>query len=282
MQFWSNQAEVFIPDGLEIEQALVRTTHLTIAAHQDDIEIMSYDGILQCFGRQDQWFTGVVVTNGSGSPRDGLYAAYTDEQMQQIRIKEQKKAAYVGEYAAQVMLQHPSSAVKDRSNQAVVEDLRQLIQHTKPKILYTHNFADKHDTHVAVALRTIQALRALPAEDHPSKVYGCEVWRDLDWMADEEKVVFDISAHENIGSALMGIFDSQVSGGKRYDLAMTGRRRAHATFSSPHATDVASALSYAMDLTPLIKDKDLDIETFLKERVNAFWKDLYGRLRMLQ
>ena len=33
---------IYIPDGTEEEQALERTTHLCIAAHQDDIEFMAY------------------------------------------------------------------------------------------------------------------------------------------------------------------------------------------------------------------------------------------------
>ena len=40
MKFSLNTAEVFIPDGVAEEQALGRTTHLCLAAHQDDIEIM--------------------------------------------------------------------------------------------------------------------------------------------------------------------------------------------------------------------------------------------------
>lgn len=279
LKFKNENAEVFIPDGTKMESALARTTHLAIAAHQDDIEIMSYDGILQCFGKQDQWFTGVVVTNGSGSPRDNLYAAYTEEQMRQVRIKEQKKAAYIGEYAAQFLLQHDSSEVKDNINRFVVEDIMQVIELTSPKILYTHNLADKHETHVSVVLRTIQALRELPREYHPRKVYGCEVWRDLDWMTDDEKVVFDLSAHQNIAGALMGVFDSQICGGKRYDLAMMGRRRSHATFSSTHAADTATELSYAMDLTPLIQNRNMNIELFLKERVDSFLEDISQRLK---
>ena len=104
MKFHLDTAEVFVPDGLPAGQALARTTHMAIGAHQDDLEIMAYDGILRCFQRDDRWFCGVVVTNGSGSPRDDLYRDYSDEQMQVIRRKEQKKAAMVGEYAAQVLL----------------------------------------------------------------------------------------------------------------------------------------------------------------------------------
>ena len=39
-----------------------------------------------------------------------------------------------------------------------VEDLAGLLRLARPEVVYTHNLADKHPTHVAVALRTISAL----------------------------------------------------------------------------------------------------------------------------
>jgi len=86
-------ADMYIPDGLPVEEALARTTHLAVGAHQDDLEIMAFDGILKCFEREDAWFTGVVLTNGGGSPRDGAFKDTTDEEMQGIRRQEQRKAA---------------------------------------------------------------------------------------------------------------------------------------------------------------------------------------------
>ncbi len=41
-------------------------------------------------------------------------------------------------------------------------------------------------------------------------------------LPDEDKVAFDLSAQENLQMALLGVFDSQISGGKRYDLATMG------------------------------------------------------------
>jgi LmbE family N-acetylglucosaminyl deacetylase len=172
MKLYMDSAEIFVPDGLPVEEALARTTHMGISAHQDDLEIMAYDGILKCFQRDDKWFCGVVVTNGSGSPRDDLYRDYTDEAMRVIRRQEQKKAAVVGEYGAQVLLDYPSGAVKDGANQAPLEDLIALLGAAQPQVVYTHNLADKHDTHVSVALRVIQALRSRPPEERPQHVYG--------------------------------------------------------------------------------------------------------------
>jgi len=275
-------AEIFVPDGLPAEDALARTTHLAVGAHQDDLEIMAYDGILKCFQREDKWFCGVVVTNGSGSPRDDLYKHYTDEEMQVVRRKEQKKAAVVGEYGALVLLDYPSSAVKDGSNKAPVEDLGLMLKKAKPEVVYTHNLADKHDTHVGVALKMIEAIRGLPAAERPQRLYGCEVWRDLDWMVDADKVAFDVSAHENLQAALLGIFDSQICGGKRYDLATMGRRRAQATYHETHGTDVATGIVFAMDLTPLIEDPGRSVQAYVQEFLDRVAQEVVERLTRLQ
>lgn len=254
MNFTNPGAQIYVPDGVAADQALARTTHLAVGAHPDDIPVMALDGILRCFGHTDKWFLGITVTDGAGSPRSNLYADYTDDQMRAVRIVEEKKAAFVGEYAAAVLLDHSSAAAKDGADNKIVGELADLIDAARPVVVYTHNLADRHDTHVATALRTIAAIRTLPVEARPSAVYGCEVWRDLDWMTTTDKIAFDVTDHSNLAAALMGVYDSQISGGKRYDAAIAGRRLAHATFAESHAVDTAGALIYAMDLTPLVKE----------------------------
>jgi len=281
MKFNLDTAELYVPDGWPAEQALARTTHLAIAAHQDDLEIMAIEPILACFQQKDKWFTGVVVTDGRGSPRDDLYKDYTDEEMRVVRFKEQKKAAFVGEYAALILLDYPSKAIKDGSNQPPIEDIVKLLKATRPQIVYTHNLADKHDTHVGVALKVIEAIRRLPKEEQPEHLYGCEVWRDLDWMIDTDKVPFDCSPHESLQAALLGVFDSQICGGKRYDLATMGRRRANATYFASHGTDVTTGLAYGMDLTPLIANPGKDVGTYVQEFIQHFAQEVADRVSRL-
>ena len=271
----------YIPDGTKEKQALERTTHLCIAAHQDDIEFMAYAPIAECFGKMDKWFCGVVVTDGAGSPRNGLYANYTDEQMKAIRIEEQKKAAMLGEYGAQLLLGHPSKQVKDKNDTEIVKELVEILKATKPQYVYLHNLADKHETHVATALKAIKALRELNADEQPEKVYGCEVWRNLDWLNDDEKVYLDCSAHPNLSRALSSVFDSQIIGGKRYDLAAEGRRLSNATFSESHACDTYAMLNYAMDLTSLIKDKSLDIADYVAGHIKRFEVNVRNTIQIL-
>ena len=278
MQFHKSTTDFFVPDGIAPDAALARTTHLCISAHQDDIEIMAYHGVAECFGRRDKWFTGVVGTNGAGSPRTGIYGDYTDEEMQQVRVLEQRKAAYVGEYACQIQLAFTSSEVKDPKEGVVCEDLAKILLAASPAYVYLHNPADKHDTHVASMMRAIAALRAVRDQLKPKRVYGCEVWRDLDWLLDEDKQVLPVSARSNIAAALVGVFDSQVSGGKRYDLATAGRRLAHATYHAAHGVDQESALNFAMDLTPLIEDPSLAVADYVLSLVDRFRADVARRV----
>ncbi|MCE5237913.1 PIG-L family deacetylase [bacterium] len=278
MQLHNPGAQLFVPDGTDPAQAIARTTQIAFMAHQDDIGIGAMWGVLQCFGRTDEWFTGVTVTNGAGSPRDDLYADYTDDQMQAVRAVEEKKAAFVGEYGACFLLDYPSSAVKDAGNPDLVAELTAILQAARPKIVYTHNLGDKHDTHVAVALRVIAAIRALPADARPQAVYGCEVWRDLDWMTDEDKVLMDCTAHENLAASLMGTYDSQICGGKRYDLATAGRRKAHATYHASHGVDVSQSLNFGMDLTPLIADANLAPADLLATYIQRFQDEVMARV----
>ncbi len=277
MEFRTPGAQLYIPDGTPEPEAISRTTHMGVSAHQDDLEIMSYAGIIECFQNESKWYGGVIMTNGAGAPRADLYGEYTDEMMVEVRAKEQKKAAYVGEYSFQALMHYGSKALKDPACVDPTEELRDLLQIAQPEIIYTHNLADKHPTHVAVTITVIQACRLLPAELRPKQVLGCEVWRDLDWMVDKDKVVLDCTSHENLQASLLGVFDSQVCGGKRYDLATLGRRRAHATYHESHGVDVAELLNFAMDLTPLINDPNLSPV----DHVNAYIDRFRGEVEEL-
>jgi len=281
MLFHLPTAEVFVPDGTPAEQAFVRTTHLGVGAHPDDLEIMAAAPILECFEQADKWFTAVVLTGGSGAPRSGAYKDYSDEALRTLRLEEQRKAATIGKYGTLVILDYPSAAIQDGTNQFPVQDLAAILRAAHPRQLYTHNLADKHDTHVAATLKVIAAIRSLPLGERPQQLFGCEAWRGLDWMLDQDKVTFDLSSHEDLQAALIGVFDSQINGGKRYDLAALGRLHANATYHDPHATDAATALAYAMDLTPLILSPELDIVSFVQEHIQHFAGNVTDRLARL-
>lgn len=272
--------ETYVPDGLAPVEAWARCTHLGIGAHQDDLEFWAFHGILQGLDRSDQYFGGVVCTDGAGSARSGEYAHYSDDDLREIRHREQEEAARIGQYGAIAQLAFPSAKIKEATGSAeLAERLAEIFLAARAEVVYTHNPADKHETHIAVFAATIQALRLLPPSRRPKRVLGYEGWRDLDWMLDADKMALDVGGQEALATRINSVFASQIVGGKRYDLAVMGRRLANATFLNSHAVDGASMMTYAMDLTPLILDDSLDIIDFVTAYVDRFRADVVSKLQ---
>ena len=219
-----------MPNG---ESSLDNTTHLAIGAHADDIEFFAFHGILSCYDNKEKNFSGITMTSGGGSPRAGKYASMNDEEMIRIRLEEQIEAARIGKYHAQIQLGHPSSMIKNLKESLATDELIYLLKACKPEVIYTHSLSDRHDTHIAVTLRVIHAVRA--AKISLKSFWGCEVWGSLDWLPQRHPLA--VSENEDLAIKLCAVHKSQIEGGKRYDLATIGRRRANATFYESHQTD---------------------------------------------
>jgi LmbE family N-acetylglucosaminyl deacetylase len=273
MEFRKPGAAFVVPDGRETRPAIARTTHLGIGAHSDDLEFMALHGILASYGQPDRWFGGVTCTDGAGSvsPDAGLALVHR-------RQAEQNEAARIGQYGFMAQLNYTSAESKDRADSRLTDDLADLLASCHPDVVYTHNPADKHATHVAVMARVIGAIRRLPPAQRPGRVLGCEVWRDLDWLADADKVYLDVSGNPHLAEQLASVFVSQIDGGKRYDRAVRGREVANATFQSSHRADGPSAVWLAMDLTPLITDDHLTVSQLVNRHLARFKNDVMEQL----
>ena len=259
-----------MPGGGDWRAALRSATHLGISAHADDLEFMAFHGIEQC-RRGGGRFAGVVLTDGAGSVGGGA-------DLREARRCEQREAAEIGGYAAVIQLGLPSTQLKDAKDQTSASLLAEIFAHAQPRAVYTHNPADRHDTHVAACLRVVDALRSLPADRRPQRVYGCEGWRDLDWLTGSDRVRLDCGNDESFAAALNAVFRSQIGGGKRYDLAVLGRRRAQATLDDPHRADDAEMVTLTMDLTPLVADPSLSVADFALSAIDRFRSDVRERL----
>ena len=253
-----NKGKIYLPKDRK-EQPV---KWLCICAHQDDCEIMAIDGILKGYYSKKYSFALVETTDGGGSARTGKFANYTDEEMKQVRVKEQQTAAEVGKYHSLYMLGYTSKEVKDRNSEDIVNDYLQIIKELKPQVIYTHSILDKHPTHIGVVINVIKALRKLPKEEQPKLFYGCEVWRGLDWISDEKKIGFDVSRNEKLQKKILNVFESQIAGGKAYTKASIGRRYQNATYFQSHSVDNFKMISYAIDMKPLLKNPNLSVKEF--------------------
>lgn len=264
----SEKIDIHVPGGGDWRTALAAVTHLGIGAHPDDLEFMAYHGIAEARAGRGV-FGGVVVTDGAGSVGGG-------EDLCAERRREQREAAEIGGYSVIIQLGRQSAEIKRQG--ALSEDLRGIFEVATPDVVYTHSPADRHATHVAVCAEVLAALRALPPGHRPRTVYGCEVWGDLDWLSGDDRVRLDCGDDEELAARLSAVFRSQMAGGKRYDLAVAGRRHAHATFDDPHRADAAKLVTLAMDLTPLLKDSGLSLADFTAAKLDRFREETLQRL----
>lgn len=260
--------DIFVPGGGDWRAALERVTHLGIGAHADDLEFMAYAGIAECRAGGGV-FGGVTVTDGGGSVGGA-------GDLLAVRRGEQRQAAEMGGYA--VMIQLGRSSAEARTPGVLAADLREIFSEARPRIIYTHNPADRHETHVAVSSAVIEALRQVEKARRPERVFGCEVWRDLDWLTEDDRVRLDCGRNAEFAAKLNSVFRSQIEGGKRYDIAVMGRRRAQATFDDPRTADAAEMVTLAMDLTPLIENDDLSLRDFVAAKIDRFREDVLRRL----
>jgi hypothetical protein len=58
-----------------------------------------------------------------------------------------------------------------------------------------------------------------------------------------------------------------------------GRRRANATYFESHGVDTTLGMSFAMDLTPLVQDANLNPAAYVQETINRFAQDVGARLK---
>ncbi|NCY20629.1 PIG-L family deacetylase [bacterium] len=281
MKFSQSGSDAFLPGKGQLSETLSATTHLGVGAHADDLEILAFPGITACLNHPTQRFTGVVVTNGSGAPRAGSYAKISDTELIQIRREEQRQAAILGQYGAIIQLGFPSAEIRIHPCPKLVEDLLQILQATQPRVVYLHNPADRHETHLAVLLSCLDALRQLPAASRPKEVYGCEVWGDLDWAPSSRVVRLSCPAPDDFGPSLLRCFRSQVEGGKRYDLAAVGRRRAQATFADAYSPDPSQEVVLALDLLPLLGPNPPTLQAYVSGLIDEFRQQTVERIQKL-
>lgn len=260
------EKEIYYPKNRNVG----KVKYLAISAHQDDVEIMAYHGIGKGYRSKKYSFAAVVTSDGAGSARTNEFKDYTDEMMKEVRYKEQKEASEIGHYNVLYLLKHPSSQIKDPKDEEIINQYVEIIKELKPEIIYTHNILDKHPTHLGVVCKVIMAIRRLPKEIRPKHVYAMEVWRDLDWVNDEDKIAFDVSYNKKLQRDILNVFKSQIIGGKRYDLATVGRRYANATYAQSHSVDAMKMISFGIKLDPLFKNEKLSIAEFAKGFIDRF------------
>ena len=263
-------AVIHVPGGGDALAALAATTDLGVVAHPDDLELLLASPVLACRDDPTRSFCGVVCADGAGSVRPPDLADLDRGAFVDLRAAEQVAAADAAGMGAVVLLGLASDEVSGTGpgRSTFVDALSALVAACRPGVVHTHDPADAHRSHVAVATGTVTALRRLPADRRPRRLVGWEGWRDLGWVAEDRVVWGDLADRVDDAVALARHHASQL-GPKRYDAAVAGRWRANATFAAQRDSDATDGLARGVDLTPLLDD-DVDPTTFVAGLVRSF------------
>ncbi|MCQ2086778.1 MAG: PIG-L family deacetylase [Bacilli bacterium] len=244
-----------------------------ICAHPDDCELMAIDGIQRGYRATKYTFACVVTTDGLDAERCGRYLKMTDKRMVNILANEEKKAANIGRYNSVYFMNYSSEEARDQDNQDIINEYVEIIKELKPRVIYTHSLLDRHPTHVAVAVKVINALRTMKKGDQPKVLYGCESERNLEWVAPEKIVTFNISKNMRLQRQLISVHKSQ-NLARDYVNAAIGRRYVNAVFNKVETKKNAKLTAKAINMTTLLRRKEYPIKRFAM----SFIDDLYGEL----
>ncbi len=280
MVFGKHKAECYVPDGIPSEAAMDRATIAAVGAHPDDLEIMALSGILEARRLGGKRFLGIVATPGSTEPRTGVYSGLSYDDLREIRRDEQRLAADIGDYSGVVQLMYESREVKDPREAGLFLDLKAIFERTRPEAVYLHNPFDRHDTHVAVCLRSLQAIRAASEATGwlPGKVYGCASWRGLDWLVHHDRIALPIHDPDHLSEQLIHAYKSQYAQDSQFEAALRGRRIVNAIHQESHALGLAQEVDHVMDMMPLVRAQTLDMAEYMGHVLHHFEQDALERV----
>lgn len=263
-------AVIHLPGGGDPLAALAATTDVGVVAHPDDLELLLAAPVLDARGDPQRRFCGVVCTDGAGSVRPPSMRDLDPAAFVAVRAGEQVAAAEAAGMGAVVLLGLPSEVVcgTGEDRQRFVDALGTLLGACGATAVHTHDPADTHRSHVAVATATVTALRRLAPVDRPQRLVGWEGWGDLGWLPDAHVVRAELTGRVGEAVALARHHASQLDA-KRYDTAVAGRWQANATFAAQRQADASDALARGVDLTPLLND-DVDPQAFICGLVESF------------
>ncbi len=262
---------------IELEEYIPKTakhapiTHIAIAAHKDDGEMLALHGILNCYDKGG--FALIVLTDGGNCPKSGKYADVSYDDMAELRTEEQKRAATFGKYEKVYFLQLPSSSLETEFEEISSKVASIFNENPTIQYAYAHSLFDRHKTHINASKIAIESIRQSKYKGKIKMLYGVELWRDLDWIPENEQILLDVSGSKDFAMDLLSFFPSQ-NQSKMYNKGFCGRVVANATFSNSHSNSLASEQIRAIDMTKLVFADKNAVRAFVDEQLGKFKQEI--------
>jgi LmbE family N-acetylglucosaminyl deacetylase len=258
---------VIRPEGVALADYAGQPNVAVIAPHPDDDAIGVGGSLLRHRAAGENVFA-IYVTDGAGTPTSG---GRTREEIVQTRQDEAMRGLGEMDGQAGIFLNYPSKAVRSERVADVVHDLGAIFDLLRPRVIYVTAPYERHSTHVACTLRTVEAIRAV--EGFTPELKGYAVWGYL--YGDENLEYVDITAHVDAKRRAIRCHESEVAG-HAYDDGIIGFHRYAAVFQEAHGLQEMAYAELLLDMSRLVREPDLSVGDFARQQVTGFLERTYG------
>jgi LmbE family N-acetylglucosaminyl deacetylase len=237
---------------------------LVISPHPDD-DVLGAGGTMALASEAGQGVFAAYVTAGGGSPRKD--PGITGEELAARREQEALTSLKALGAAGGFFLRHQSRDLAEGGGADLREELAQILKLLQPAEVYLPAPYERHRTHQICTALALDALRS--AGDRPFKAYGYSLWGSF-WGG-KERVVRDIGSVIRKKVEAVTAHASQIAS-KNYHQGILGKNNFEAVFWESHEVQKASFVEVFLDLTELLRRRDLSIKTFIQEDLEEFLK----------
>ena len=255
----------FLPTqkGVSLEECLVKEGNILVIAPHPDDDVLGAGGTMAAASHQGKGVFAVYITDGRNSPRKDKNIS--DAEMAALRKKEALSALRILGAVGGFFLEKGSEELSEGGQQDVEKILTGILPFICPEEVFLPAPYERHRTHQRCTRLAIDALRA--ASGVKPTLLGYSLWGCF-W-GEKRRMVRDISPFIKKKVEAVLAHASQLDY-KNYQQGILGKNNYEAIFWESHEIQEAAFVEIFLDMTELLEQKDLTLESFIRQDVEAF------------
>ena len=235
---------------------------LVVAPHPDD-DVLGAGGTMVAASEQGRGIFSVYITDGGGSPRKDQ--SISDEAMAARRENEALSALRAVSAVGGIFLKRGSEELAGDLGPQVEGELAEIFRYIQPEEVFIPAPYERHRTHQRCTHLSIDALRVAGSQE--MTLLGYSLWGSF-W-GEKKRSVRDISPFIKKKVEAILAHASQVDF-KSYQQGILGKNNYEAIFWESHEPQKAAFVEIFLDMTELLEKKDLTLEGFIRQDLEAF------------
>jgi LmbE family N-acetylglucosaminyl deacetylase len=253
-----------VREGASLDEYRGRKDNILVIAPHPDDDVLGAGGTMVEASTHGRGVFSVYITDGRGSPRKG--PSISDDEMVRRREKEALAALRAVGAVGGFFLRKRSSELEGEGGRETQGELEEIIRWIAPGEVYLPAPYERHPTHQSCTRLAIEGLRRIAAGEKPV-LLGYSLWGCF-W-GEKGRVVRDISPHVRKKVEAVLAHSTQIAY-KNYQQGILGKNNYEAIFWESDKPQKMGFAEIFLDLSVFLENKDLTLESFIRQDVEAF------------